>query len=149
MSEGSCCASLGQFGVPCVPSFGLRVPVEDGGGGTRSKTLYFLLRLADTKAITLASTCKHNHPQPNAEPASGNTSSRAPVQTWWLPLPTTQSDRPRRLRLEAAYQVGAGSTRSRYRLTVQVKACLSWDADTPWNRPRGTACSESKACVDI
>ena len=72
-----------------------------------------------------------------------------PRPDWWLPLPTTQSDRPRRLRLEAAYQVGAGSTRSRYRLTVQVKACLSWDADTPWNRPRGTACSESKACVDI
>ena len=37
VSEGSCCASLGQFGVPCVPSFGLRVPVEDGGGGARSR----------------------------------------------------------------------------------------------------------------
>ena len=37
VSEGSCCASLGQFGVPCVPSFGLQVPVEDGGSGTRSR----------------------------------------------------------------------------------------------------------------
>ena len=61
---------------------------------------FFLMRLADTKAITLAvtkaitlaSTCKHNRPLPNAEPASGNTSSRAPVQR--PPCPPPPSTRP-------------------------------------------------------
>ena len=109
--------------------------------------LDFLLRSADTRATTSAN--KHTRAQMQAQPAPNLArsteqvpSAPAPPSSGPPPLhtqrservwrfPPTQSGQPWGLRLEAAGQVPVSSTRSRYRLAIQVEAYLSWDADAP------------------